>query len=185
MYDPERSFGFLLHDCARLMRRNFERRARAIGLTRAQWAAIAHLRRNEGCNQSTLADLLEVEPITLARLLDRMEAAGWVKRRPDPKDRRARLVFLTEKAKPLIDQLTDFAADTRAVALAGMAPEEQEKAIDLMIRVRGNLSSRDLGGLEGAGRRAGAAEGPGQDDDAQADADAGAGPAVAGARRHG
>ena len=182
MYDPERSFGFLLHDCARLMRRNFERRARAIGLTRAQWAAIAHLRRNEGCNQSTLADLLEVEPITLARLLDRMEAAGWVKRRPDPKDRRARLVFLTEKAKPLIDQLTDFAADTRAVALAGMTPEEQEKAIDLMIRVRGNLSSRDLGGPEAAGRRAGGAEEPSQDTDAQADA---AGPGMATTRRHG
>ena len=60
MYDPERSFGFLIHDSARLMRREFERRARAIGLTRAQWAAIAHLRRNEGCNQSTLADLLEL-----------------------------------------------------------------------------------------------------------------------------
>lgn len=151
MYDPERSFGFLVHDCARLMRREFERRARAIGLTRAQWAAIAHLRRHEGCNQSTLADLLDVEPITLARLLDRMEAAGWVARRADPKDRRARLVFLTEKAKPLIDQLSDFAADTRAVALAGMTEEEQERVIDLMLRIRGNLTTRDAGAATASG----------------------------------
>lgn len=143
MYDPERSFGFLIHDSARLMRREFERKARALGLTRAQWAAIAHLRRNEGCNQSTLADLLDVEPITLARLLDRMETAGWVRRQADPKDRRARLVFLTEKAKPLLDRLADFAQDTRDVALAGMTAEEQERAIDFMIKVRNNLSDRD------------------------------------------
>ncbi len=143
MYDPDRSFGFLLHDCARLVRRDFDRRARAIGLTRAQWAAIAHLRRHEGCNQSTLADLLEVEPITLARLLDRMETNGWVIRHPDPRDRRARLVFLTEKAKPLIDQLTDFSTETRAAALAGMSVEQQESVIDTLLRVRANLSQRD------------------------------------------
>lgn len=151
MYDPERSFGFLLHDCARLVRRDFERRARAIGLTRAQWAAIAHLRRHEGCNQSTLADMLEVEPITLARLLDRMEASGWVVRRPDPRDRRARLVFLTDKAKPLIDQLTDFSSETRLAALAGMSAAEQEGVIDMLIRVRANLSERDAA-RNGVGR---------------------------------
>lgn len=143
MYDPQRSFGFLVHDCAQAMRRNFERRARAIGLTRAQWAAIAHLLRNEGCNQSTLADLLDVEPITLARLLDRMETKGWVRRQPDPKDRRARLVFLTEKAKPMLEQLAAFAADTRAVAFAGFSPEEQERLIDQLIRIRNNLSGQN------------------------------------------
>jgi DNA-binding MarR family transcriptional regulator len=157
MYDPERSFGFLVNDCARLLRRNFERRARAIGLTRAQWAAIAHLLRNEGCNQSTLADLLDVEPITLARLLDRMEAKGWIRRQPDLKDRRARLVFLTDKAKPLIDQLTTFAAESRAAALAGLSPEEQERLIDTMIRVRGNLQNGDAA-ADIAMRRNGAAE---------------------------
>jgi DNA-binding MarR family transcriptional regulator len=162
MYDPERSFGFLIHDCARLTRREFERRARAIGLTRAQWAAIAHLRRNEGCNQSTRADLLDVEPITLARLLDRMETAGLVKRQPDPKDRRARLVYLTEKAKPLIDRLSEFARDTRATALAGLSAEEQERAIDLMTKVRANLSDRD-------GRFAAAALANGPDDSAEPD----------------
>jgi DNA-binding MarR family transcriptional regulator len=154
MYDPDRSFGFLIHDSARLMRREFERRARALGLTRAQWAAIAHLRRNEGCNQSTLADLLDVEPITLARLLDRMEANGWVRRQPDPKDRRARLVYLTDKAKPLLERLADLAQNTRDVALAGMTPEEQERAIDFMVKVRNNLSDRDRAASAGAGHRA-------------------------------
>lgn len=156
MYDPQRSFGFLVNDCARLMRRNFERRARAIGLTRAQWAAIAHLLRNEGCNQSTLADLLDVEPITLARLLDRMEAKGWIRRQPDLKDRRARLVFLTEKAKPLVDKLAEFAAEARAVAMAGISAEDQEKMIDLMIRVRTNLAKGD--GVAGAAHGEGATE---------------------------
>ncbi len=145
-YDPERSFGFLLHDAARLMRRDFERRARALGLTRAQWAAIAHLRRQEGCNQSTLADLLDVEPITLARLLDRMEASGLVERRPDPADRRARLVFLTDRAKPLIDRLADFAIETRQHALAGLSEEEQEWLLLTLRRVRANLSRRDAAG---------------------------------------
>lgn len=156
MYDPQRSFGFLVNDCARMMRRNFERRARAIGLTRAQWAAIAYLRRNEGCNQSTLADLLDVEPITLARLLDRMEAKGWIRREPDLKDRRARLVFLTEKAKPLVEQLAEFATDTRAVAMGGLSHEEQERLIELLIHVRGNLSTRDV--VPAAARRAGTRE---------------------------
>lgn len=143
-YDPDRSFGFLLHDAARLLRRDFERRARALGLTRAQWAAIAHLRRQEGCNQSTLADLLDVEPITLARLLDRMEAAGFIERHPDPADRRARLVFLTAKAKPLIDRLAEFAIETRQTALAGLSPEEQERLVDALLRVRANLSRRTV-----------------------------------------
>ncbi|GIK99171.1 MAG: hypothetical protein BroJett029_33800 [Alphaproteobacteria bacterium] len=142
-YDPEHSFGFLLHDSARLLRRDFERRARALGLTRAQWAAIAHLRRQEGCNQSTLADLLDVEPITLARLLDRMEASCLVERRPDPADRRARLVFLTDRAKPLIDRLAEFAVETRKHALAGLTEEEQERFLEMLRRVRANLSRRD------------------------------------------
>ena len=90
MQPPEKSFGFLLYDAARLLRRDFERRAKQLGLTRAQWSVLAHLARNEGTNQAAAADVLEIEPITLVRLLDRLEAAGWVERRPDPNDRRAR-----------------------------------------------------------------------------------------------
>jgi MarR family transcriptional regulator for hemolysin len=92
-YDPERSFGFLLHDIARLMRKIFDQRARSLGLSRAQWQLLVHLSRHEGINQSGLAEILEIENITLGRLVDRMEEAGWVERRADPGDRRARLLF--------------------------------------------------------------------------------------------
>ncbi len=139
MYDPDRSFGFLLYDAARLIRRDFERRIRALGLTRPEWAALAHLRRDEGCNQSTLANLLEVEPITLARLLERMERAGWIERRSDPRDRRARLVFLTPKARPVIDRISDLATQSSELALTRVAPEKRDQLIDLLIEVRSTL----------------------------------------------
>jgi DNA-binding MarR family transcriptional regulator len=145
-YNPERSFGFLLYDAARLLRRDFDRRARSLGLTRAQWSVLAHLKRNEGSKQAAVADTLELEPITLVRLLDRLEAAGWVERRADPTDRRARQLFLTEKARPVLDQLMALAAETRAVALAGFSEPEREVLIDALIKVRANLSNRELGG---------------------------------------
>ncbi len=91
MRPPERSFGFLLYDSARLLRRDFDRRARAIGLTRAQWSVLSHLVRYGGVNQAALADLMEIQPITLVRLLDRLEEAGWIVRQADPNDRRSRV----------------------------------------------------------------------------------------------
>src|SRR5262245_20281690 len=117
------TIGFLLHDAARLMRRDFERRARPLGLTRAQWQTLFHLHRNEGCNQATLAEVLEVEPITLARLIDRLEASGLAERRPDPTDRRARLLFLGARAHPLLDELKTLGAQTREIALAGISED--------------------------------------------------------------
>jgi MarR family transcriptional regulator, transcriptional regulator for hemolysin len=149
-YNPERSFGFLLYDAARLLRRDFDRRARSLGLTRAQWSVLAHLMRNEGSNQAMVADTLELEPITLVRLLDRLEAAGWVERRPDPNDRRARQLFLTPKARPVLEQLMALAAETRALALAGFSEPEREILIEALIKVRANLTCRDLAGEKAA-----------------------------------
>jgi MarR family transcriptional regulator for hemolysin len=80
--------GFLLHDSARLLRRAFERRAAAYGLSSAQWRLLAHVLRHGSIAQARLADLLEVEAISVSRLIDRMEQAGWVTRLPDPQDRR-------------------------------------------------------------------------------------------------
>src|SRR5260370_74570 len=88
-YDPERSFGFLLHDIARLMRKKFDQRARGLGLSRAQWQLLLHLSRHEGINQSRLAEILEIENITLPRLVDRMEEACWRERPPRPSRRHA------------------------------------------------------------------------------------------------
>jgi MarR family transcriptional regulator for hemolysin len=137
------TIGFLLNDAARLMRKDFERRTRSLGLTRAQWQALFHLARNEGCNQATLADLLEVEPITLARLVDRLEAGGLVERRPDPGDRRARLLFLGERAHPLLEQLRALGAETREVALAGIDEDERTLLMALLTKMRANLSGRE------------------------------------------
>jgi DNA-binding MarR family transcriptional regulator len=137
------TIGFLVNDAARLMRRDFERRARSLGLTRAQWQAMFHLARNEGCNQATLADLLEVEPITLARVIDRLEVNGLVQRRADPTDRRARLLFLGERAHPLLEQLRTIGAETREIALAGIDDDERNLLMTLLTKMRANLSGRD------------------------------------------
>jgi DNA-binding MarR family transcriptional regulator len=138
---PSRTLGFVLNDVARLMRKRFEQRARAaaLGLTRAQAAVLAYLARQEGINQAALAQLLELEPITLARLLDRLQAAGLVERRPDPKDRRAHLLYLTAAAYPLLDRIFALAAEVREDALAGVAEAERGRLLDLLIEMKANL----------------------------------------------
>ena len=137
------TIGFLLNDAARLMRKDFERRTRPLGLTRAQWQTLFHLARNEGCNQATLADLLDVEPITIARTIDRLELSGLVERRPDPGDRRARLLFLGERAHPLLEQLRALGAETREIALAGIEEDERTLLMTLLTKMRANLSGRE------------------------------------------
>ncbi|HVY98461.1 MAG TPA: MarR family transcriptional regulator [Dongiaceae bacterium] len=145
------TFGFLLHDTARLMRRDFERRSRSSGLTRAQWAVLAYLARSEGTSQAALAETLEIEPITLVRLLDRLENAGWVERRADPSDRRVRRLYLTETARPLMEQFQELAAATREAALLGLDEAERRQLTDLLMKVRTNLSGRDIAVAMAAG----------------------------------
>jgi MarR family transcriptional regulator, transcriptional regulator for hemolysin len=152
-YDPERSFGFLLHDIARLLRKTFDQRARSLGLSRAQWQLLVHLSRHEGINQSGLADILEIENITLGRLVDRMEEAGWVERRADPSDRRARLLFTTEKVAPVMERMRELAEATRNEALAGLSPAQRDALTDTLIQVRGNLSQRNGRSTDGAEER--------------------------------
>jgi len=151
---PAPSLGLLLNDTARLLRRRFDQRARHLGLTRAQWNVIAMLFRNEGINQAGLADLLEVEPITLCRQIDRMEEAGWVERHPDPNDRRARLLRLTGKARAILERGRAVAAEVYAEALAGMPPEAEAQLGALLARVRANLSDRRPTGNEAPDRTA-------------------------------
>lgn len=136
---PELTFGQLMHDVSRMLRVNFNRRARALGLTQTQWQAIAVLRRHEGASQATVAELLEVQPITLARLIDRLENAGWVERRPNPDDRRAVQLFLTAKAQPALAQMGEMAALTREEAMSGLTKAEQEQLVRLLGRIRENL----------------------------------------------
>ena len=93
----DENIGTLLAQVSRLLRRNFDERARGIGVTRPQWQVLGLLKMHAGSNQGTLAELLEVEPITLGRMIDRLQEAGLVERRADPADRRAWRIFLTDK----------------------------------------------------------------------------------------
>ena len=133
------TFGFLLSDTARLLRRRFDERARQHGATRAQWKALLGISRHEGINQGGLADLLEVEPITLCRLIDRMEDAGLVERRRDPRDRRAWQLFLTEKAHPVIEELHATASDLMKQTLRGIPIAKVDEMTEMLNRIRENL----------------------------------------------
>jgi len=143
MRDPDRSLGFLINDVARLLRREFTRRAQDLGLSLAQAQALAYLSRQEGVNQATLADSLDIQPITLVRLIDRLQEMGVVDRRPDPGDRRALRLFLTPAAGPYLDRIWALGAETRTAAMAGMPAEEVAALIEGLADVKRNLLDAD------------------------------------------
>jgi MarR family transcriptional regulator, transcriptional regulator for hemolysin len=140
--DLDRSFGFLVNDVARLFGRRFSHNGSRLGLTRAQCRTLGYLARNEGINQAGLADVLEIRPMTLVRQIDRMENAGWIERRPDPADRRARRLYLTDKARPILGRIWDVANETRDEALARLSATESKQLIELLRRVHATLSDR-------------------------------------------
>ena len=139
-YFLDRSLGFLLGDSSRLLRKRFDRLARSFGMTRAQWGVIAVLRRDEGINQMAMADIMDIEPITLGRHIDRLEEAGWVERRPDPDDRRAWRIFLTDKVQPVLEEMENIAIEVRNDAMVDFSSMEREQFIDDLIRVKSNLA---------------------------------------------
>jgi MarR family transcriptional regulator for hemolysin len=152
--DLSRNFGFILNDVARLLRTAFDRRVKSLGLTRSQWWVLNHLFRNDGITQSELADILEVERATLGRLLDRLEAKGWVRREGHADDRRAKRVFLTEEVEPALKAMRAAAAELRRDALSGIAAEEQARFVDALLAIKANLSRADNGANgNGAARR--------------------------------
>jgi DNA-binding MarR family transcriptional regulator len=142
--NPERSTGFLLRDNSRFMKVAFNERVS--GLTQAQWGALAHLSRHQGLNQVGLADLLEVQPITVARLIDKLVGLGVVERRPDPNDRRAQQLFLTSKAQPLLDQMWEAGDEILDHAYAGFTEEERMQCVEMLVRMRNNLARLAQGG---------------------------------------
>ncbi|MBA4763422.1 MarR family winged helix-turn-helix transcriptional regulator [Sphingomonas sp.] len=135
------SLGFLISDVSRLLRKRFDDRARLIGVTRQQWRTLSVLKRHEGSNQGTLAELLEVEPITLGRMIDRLEEAGWVERRRDPGDRRVWRIHLTEAAQPVLLQLKIIADALFVDAAEGIPPADQAKLHALLEQLSANLST--------------------------------------------
>ncbi|MBI1363729.1 MAG: MarR family transcriptional regulator [Proteobacteria bacterium] len=142
--DPNQSLGFIMNDVTRMIRREFDRRAQEIGLTRAQWTVLANLLFRQGLRQNELADILEVQPITLARLLDKLEADGWVERRPDPTDRRAKQLFLTEKVNPVITRMRDIGKGVIAKATDGMPQSEQDQLKAWLLQMRANMCNKSV-----------------------------------------
>jgi DNA-binding MarR family transcriptional regulator len=143
--DLSRNFGFILNDVARLLRTSFDRRVKQFGLTRSQWWVLTFLFRNDGVTQSELADTLEIEKPTLGRLIDRLEAKGWVRREPDASDRRAWRVRLTDETEPAMKTMRAIAAEVRRDALAGLSVEERERFVDTLLMIKANLGSIDNG----------------------------------------
>lgn len=139
-YEPKKSLGFILMEVTRLMRRDFDARVKDLGLTQAQWRTIVHLAKQEGCNQAYLADQLDIKPITVTRLVDKLVEAGWVVRSPDPKDRRAVCLHLTDEARPVITVIQEKALETRARALAGIDEEEFLRVFHTLQKMKENLS---------------------------------------------
>jgi len=136
------SVGFLLADVSRLMRQRFQRRNEDSQLTQAQARTLVYLARNEGMRQVELAELLDIQPITLARLIDQLAEAGLVERRSDQADRRAYRLFLTAAAGPHLLAIDRVAHAVRAEAMQGLDPQETEILLAALRKMRDNLAGR-------------------------------------------
>ena len=130
---------FLLYDVARLMRVRADQHARLTGMTRAQWVLLVWLERKPGVTQNEVASRVEVEPITIARLIDRLEARGVVERRHDPKDRRVRRLHLTEAAAPLLDVVHAYRRDSNKVLTEGVPPDDLKRILAGLMTMKSNL----------------------------------------------
>jgi MarR family transcriptional regulator, transcriptional regulator for hemolysin len=133
------TLGFLLHDVARLLRKRFEQNARGSGLTRSQWQVLAYLAQNEGINQNGLADLLEIEPITLGRIVDKLQALSLIERHPHPSDRRVWLLHLTPAARSKLTLLRRLGEVTRGEALTGVSEADTERLLKTLQSLKTNL----------------------------------------------
>ncbi len=133
------SIGFLMHDISRMLRYRFDARARSLGVTRPQWRVLLHLARNPGATQTELADLLEVERITLCRMIDRLGDAGLVERRADPSDRRVWRLHLLPAAHAVVDGLAAIGAEIEEEVLSPITAEQRAAMTDSLERVREGL----------------------------------------------
>ena len=138
--NPDSSVGFLISDVSRLMRRVYDRRVEPLGLTRAQWRVLVHLYRREGISQTELAAVLEIEKPTLGRLVDRLEEKGWVERRVDERDQRARRLMVTDAVRPMIERMKILAESVNEDSMAGLAAEQERQFIETLLAVKTNLN---------------------------------------------
>jgi MarR family transcriptional regulator, transcriptional regulator for hemolysin len=152
----DRSFGFLVHDVSRLVKRRFERAARHTGLpiTRRQAAVLLYIARTEGVSQAEVANWLDIEPIALVRMLDRLHEEGLVERRAHPTDRRVRTLWLMPSARPVVERILEINLSIREEAFAGLAAGAREAMIAALASVKDNLLLQE----EAASERSGAPE---------------------------
>ncbi len=139
MPDFRRDLLFLLHDVARLLRVDADKRARLRGMTRAQWAILIWLERQPGLSQKELAEFLEVEPITVARLIDRLEARGVVERRPDPRDRRIWRLHLRPESGDVLADIDHQRGEISRMLVAGLDPTALRDMTDALVAMKSNL----------------------------------------------
>ena len=133
--------GYRLADNSRQLRRLFDERVRGLGITGPQARLLLSLERNPGENQAFYAERLEIEPITLTRIVDRREEAGWIERRNDPADRRARILHLTDKSRGIVTRLRVSVEGLFEEMLAGFDADERAVFADLLERIATNLAT--------------------------------------------
>jgi DNA-binding MarR family transcriptional regulator len=134
------SLGFLVADVSRLLRTAFQRRLGNDGLTFLQARALVYISRHEGVRQNQLAELLEIQPITLVHIIDQLEARKLVKRTTDSRDRRAKLLFLSPAAQPALDSIEEVVESIRSDAMTGLDSKHASLAITALHRIRTNLT---------------------------------------------
>jgi MarR family transcriptional regulator, transcriptional regulator for hemolysin len=141
----EREVAFNISDVARLLRTYADQRARDFDMTRAQWAVLARVENAEGVKQIELAETLDLQPITLTRLIDRLCESGLLERRSDPDDRRAKRLYLTPAAHPVLDGLARIGKDMMATVLEGIEPAAREQLLAQLLVMKANLRSAIAG----------------------------------------
>jgi DNA-binding MarR family transcriptional regulator len=137
----DRDLLILLHDIARTLRTRSDQLARAHGMTRAQWVILARLSRQPGISQNDLANICDVEPITIGRLIDRLEAHGLVERRPDPKDRRVRRLHLLPAAEPILEEIAGYREALNEEIVTGLDETQRTKLVDMLVFIKSKLAA--------------------------------------------
>jgi DNA-binding MarR family transcriptional regulator len=139
--DNEESLGFIIQDITRLLRKKFDSKASELGLTRAQWLVLLHLKHHNGIRQTDLTNLLDVQPISMTRMIDRLVKNNWVERRNDPADRRVKLIYLTNRVKPLLGVLRSLGNEVLEEAIDGINRKDYEILVDSLLKIRSNILS--------------------------------------------
>ena len=154
MNSPDKiTFGYVVADITRLFRRVFDRRSAQLGLTRAQWRALSRIERAEGLTQAQLAEDLDLEPIAVGRVIDRLEAAGFVERRSDPDDRRCWRLYMAPKSAEVMVEMKNIAAVLRDDVLVGVSADDFAVTMRVLARVKDTLNELDRDGRQAGSRK--------------------------------